>query len=131
MKKQILFLFATISMLFAVSSCNEIEEPKLETLIIGTWDLNGVQFTKSATIGSETISVTVTFNQDGTFALTQVIGRGRAVDFAGTYTLTGDVLNGKYSDGATWGSQYNVAIEGTTMTMTSVTGGDIYSYVKK
>ena len=132
MKKHILFVLTAMAMLFSVASCgDEVEEIKLDTLIVGTWDLNGAQFTKSATIGSETVSVTVTFNADKSFSLSQIVGRGRAVEFDGNWSLAGDILSGTYSDGSSWGSQYKISIEGTVLTMTSVTGGDVYTYIKK
>ena len=46
--------------------------------ITGTWELTGIEITKSAQLGSETIEVVITFNADKTFELSQVLGEGRA-----------------------------------------------------
>jgi len=131
MKKYILFAFSAIVLLTTAAQCNQIEEPTLEEQIIGTWTLSGATFTKSAKIGSETIDVEITFNQDYTFTMSQIIGRGRASEFSGKWSLQETIMSGTYSDGSEWGSRYEISFVDGLMNMTSITGGDIYTYSKK
>lgn len=99
--------------------------------ITGTWELTGIEITKAAQLGSETIEVSITFNPDKTFSLSQTLGSGRPKDFSGTWQLTGTILTGKYSNGKAWGSSYEVTVNGTEMTMTPEGGAEIYTYKKK
>ena len=41
----------------------------------------------------------------------------------GTWTLTGNVLSGKYNDGEAWAADYNVSVDGDKLTMTSQNEG--------
>ena len=99
--------------------------------ITGTWELMDIT-TKAAQIGEEAIEVEITFNADKTFSLSQMLGQGRPVNYAGTWLLEGTKLSGKYSDGKAWGTTYQVALEGTVLTMTpEKDGAESYVYHKK
>ena len=99
--------------------------------ITGTWELMDIT-TKAAQIGEETIEVEITFNADKTFSLSQMLGQGRPVNYAGTWLLEGTKLSGKYSDGKSWGTTYQVVVEGSVLTMTpEKTGAESYVYHKK
>ena len=98
--------------------------------ITGTWDLIGIEVTKAAQLGDETVSVEITFNADKTFSITQTLGGGRAEEFAGSWQLAGNVLTGKYSNGKAWGSSYEVSVENSTLTMIPESKEEIYSYRK-
>ena len=66
------------------------------------------------------------------FVIYQRLGAGRFVSFTGTYTLTGRILSGKYSDGRSLGSTYTVEGEGDRMVL-STSGGaesDVYSRIE-
>lgn len=99
--------------------------------ITGTWELTGIEITKAAQLGDETIEVVITFNADKTFSLSQVLGAGRPKEFSGTWALTETTLTGKYANGKAWGSSYEISIENGTLTMTPESGAEIYSYRKK
>lgn len=99
--------------------------------ITGTWELTNIEITKAAQLGSEKIEVVITFNADKTFALSQVLGEGRAQEFSGTWNLTETTLTGKYANGKSWGSSYEINVENSTMTMTPESGAEIYTYRKK
>ena len=99
--------------------------------ITGTWELTGIEVTKSAQLGDETIEVVITFNADKTFTLSQIIGDGRAKDFSGTWALTETTLTGKYENGKAWGSSYQVSIENAVLTMIPESGAEKYTYRKK
>lgn len=114
-----------------LSACGEGGKESKALDITGTWELTGIEITKAAQLGSETIEVSITFNQDKTFSLSQTLGSGRPKDFSGTWQLTGTILTGKYSNGKAWGSSYEVTVNGTEMTMTPEGGAEIYTYKKK
>ena len=114
-----------------LSACGESGKESKALDITGTWELTGIEITKAAQLGSETIEVSITFNPDKTFSLSQTLGSGRPKDFSGTWQLTGTILTGKYSNGKAWGSSYEVTVNGTEMTMTPEGGAEIYTYKKK
>lgn len=114
-----------------LSACGEGGKESKALDITGTWELTGIEITKAAQLGSETIEVSITFNQDKTFSLSQTLGSGRPKDFSGTWQLTDTILTGKYSNGKAWGSSYEVTVNGTEMTMTPEGGAEIYTYKKK
>lgn len=114
-----------------LSACGEDGKESKALDITGTWELTGIEITKAAQLGSETIEVSITFNPDKTFSLSQTLGAGRPKEFSGTWQLTGTILTGKYSNGKAWGSSYEVTVNGTEMTMTPEGGAEIYTYKKK
>lgn len=114
-----------------LSACGEGGKESKALDITGTWELTGIEITKAAQLGSETIEVSITFNPDKTFSLSQTLGSGRPKDFSGTWQLTGTILTGKYSNGKAWGCSYEVTVNGTEMTMTPEGGAEIYTYKKK
>ena len=99
--------------------------------ITGTWELTGIEITKAAQLGDQTIEVVITFNADKTFSLSQVLGNGRAQEFSGTWALTESTLTGKYENGKSWGSSYQVSVENAVLTMIPETEAEIYTYRKK
>ncbi len=99
--------------------------------ITGTWELTGIEITKAAQLGDETVEVIITFNADKTFSLSQVLGDGRPKEFSGTWALTKSTLTGKYSNGKAWGSSYTVSVENAVLTMIPETEAEIYTYRKK
>lgn len=72
----------------------------------------------------------MTFNEDNTFQLYQMIGQGRYTGYSGTWTLTETTLDGKYSDGKAWGSSYEISQNDDRSTLTLSTAGEDYNYVK-
>ena len=125
MKK--ILAFAALMAGLLLTACGEKEEP---LNIIGTWSLKTVQ-TKAASLGGTSVDVYIVFNEDNSFSLYQKVGStGRYSSYSGTWTLTGTSLSGKYSDGKSWGSTYEVSQdkERTTLVLTSI--GEEYSYAK-
>lgn len=117
-----------------LTGCGEAGKTPKAVDITGTWELIDIEMTKAAQLGDETISVTITFNSDKTFAMTQKLGEGRAKDYSGTWAISENILTGKYSDGKTFGGgSYTVSVENSTMTMTpaAVEGAETYVYKKK
>lgn len=115
---------------FILAGCGGEKETKALD-ITGTWELSNIEVTKAAQLGDETIQVTITFNADKTFSLSQILGEGRAKEFSGTWNLTETTLTGKYSNGKNWGSSYEVSIENSRLTMVPESGAEIYVYTKK
>lgn len=115
---------------FIFAGCGGEKESKALD-ITGTWELSNIEVTKAAQLGDETIQVTITFNADKTFSLSQILGEGRAKEFSGTWNLTETTLTGKYSNGKNWGSSYQVSLEDSRLTMVPETGAEIYVYTKK
>ena len=79
----------------------------------------------------ESIDVYVSFG-DGTFDLYQKVGEGRYFLYDGTYTLTGNVLSGLYSDGTSWGSDYDISLETDSLVLTANNGsGEVSVYTRE
>ena len=105
MKRFFNYMIAVSAILMAFSGCKKEEIPEgpgLNELIIGEWkgnvpEISGLEFYSS-------------FKEDGTFDLYQKSGDASFELFTGTYTITGNTISGKYSDGEAWGSDYIVTI---------------------
>ena len=125
MKK--ILAFATLMAGLLLTSCKEKEDP---LNIIGTWSLKTVQ-TKAASMGGTSVDVYVVFNEDNTFSLYQKVGNaGRYSSFTGTWSLLETTLTGKYSDGKSWGSSYEVSQDKERTTLVLSSPGEEYSYAK-
>lgn len=131
MKRLISMLLIGASLILA--GCGEQGGGKEDKVIdiTGTWELTGIEITKAAQLGDQTIEVVITFNADKTFSLSQVLGNGRAQEFSGTWALTESTLTGKYENGKSWGSSYQVSVENAVLTMIPETEAEIYTYRKK
>ena len=87
--------------------------------------------TKAMQIGDQTVDVYMAFKADNTFDMWQFIGAGRYQKYSGTWTLTDDMLTGKYSDGVQWGNIYKVSLEKDLLTMEATEeSNDIYVYAR-
>ena len=126
--RKLIKLFSVAAAVLMTACTTGKEEKAID--ITGTWDLIGIEVTKAAQLGDETVSVEITFNADKTFSITQTLGGGRAEEFAGSWQLAGNVLTGKYSNGKAWGSSYEESVENSTLTMIPESKEEIYSYRK-
>ena len=126
--RKLIKLFSVAAAVLMTACTTGKEEKAID--ITGTWDLIGIEVTKAAQLGDETVSVEITFNAVKTFSITQTLGGGRAEEFAGSWQLAGNVLTGKYSNGKAWGSSYEVSVENSTLTMIPESKEEIYSYRK-
>ena len=103
-------LYITFLALLTVAGCKPEEKPlTLEQKLCNEW--RGSELTVDA-------AVYVSFLADGTFELYQKMEEGFELR-RGTWTLTGDVLSGKYNDNEDWASDYTVSVEGNKLTMIS------------
>lgn len=129
MKK--IMILAMSALLFVCCGGNGSGEQKEEQPTIditGQWELTDIS-TKSARIGNETVTVYVEFN-NGNFELYQVLGAGRPHKYTGTYTLSDNLLSGKYSEGKNWAASYEVSQSGSSLTLTKKGGGETDTYRK-
>lgn len=128
MKQLNIILITFFAVLFLACGCGK---EKVAASIVGSWELCDYQ-TKSVTIGEQSVSVFLDFNSDGTFELRQKTGSElRFAIYTGTWILTGNVLDGKYEDGSSWGSSYSVTISGEDLILTSAsTPAEIMTFHK-
>ena len=108
--KKYLILFLAVFTLFA---CKKTAEP---VDLVGEWQLASYE-TKAVSVGTEKVDIWLKFTSDGQFELYQKLGDGRYRPYKGRYTLTENILSGKYSTGASWGTQYEVSREATQLTL--------------
>ena len=93
-------------LLVALTGCGDKEKPKPgeKSVVAGEWSL--VQWNDA----TPDFHVYIDFNSDGTFQMYQQVWSFDYEFFEGMYTLTGDVLTGKYADGTAWACGYRVSI---------------------
>ena len=127
MKKIVFYIFFAVVMAVVVSSCAKSGNDTSESLdITGEWSL-----ISSGDLSMDDISVYVSFVSDH-FELYQKLGEGRYYVYTGTYTLSGNILSGRYSDGTSWGSDYDVIIGYDSLTMTARNGsGEVSVYTRE
>ena len=114
--------------MFVLSSCGGEKEDPLN--VIGSWKLANLE-TKAVSLGGQQVDVYMTFNDDFSFELYQKIGSaGRYKHYHGTWTLTGTVLDGRYSDNTPWASSYEVTQNKEKTTLVLTCAGEVYTYSK-
>ena len=106
MKKLLYILIAAVCTL---TSCKK--EMTLEEKLAGDWHCT------AASIDAE---LYVSFAADKTFSLYQQIGEGAYRLYNGTWSLDGSTLTGKYNDGTSWATSYEVvSTDEDTLTLTA------------
>ena len=126
--KTISKIILALSVLAVMVSCGGSGDngPAVSDKIVAEWHLVSVSGLSSAP------QVYVDFAQDLSFKLYQQIGQGRYRKYEGTYTVSGSLLSGTYSDGKKWGSDYNVSFEGEKMALAAQNGSEeVCTYEKK
>ena len=129
MMKRYLLLTAAALLVLLTGCEEEIPDDTPAMDITGEWSLTDIS-TKAAVIGSQTVSVYVSFKEEGKFELYQQTGQGWYSYYAGTWTLTDGTLSGSYDGGKPWGSSYTVTLSDNTMTLTTASGGETDTYVR-
>jgi hypothetical protein len=117
MKKYIIII--SMALLLAISGGCKKKQIPLD--ISGQWRLVDIK-TKTANIGNTSVDVYLSFSENGNFEMYQMLGTGRYRFYKGTWALQDRLLSGKYSDGKSWGSIYDVEISGDKLILTSKTG---------
>ena len=105
-------LYILLSLLVA-AGCGKNKESKLtlEEKILGQWHSTSL---------SVSGDIYLQFDAAKRFEMYQKIGSGAYRLYRGTWNLENDILSGKYNDGEDWAAAYNVVIDGTSLTLTSV-----------
>ncbi len=118
------YLIIAVALMMALCGCKKKPEPLTVT---GQWQLSNIEMTKSVKVGSETIDVYLEFLEDGTFNIYQTLGKGRPRHYTGTYTLTENLLSGKYSDGKAW--SYEASKEDGNLVLANPQGREVDTYI--
>lgn len=109
--KRIAYIFAAIMLL---ASCNgknpDSGKLTLEQQLYGEW-----HSTKLSIAGD----IYLDFNEDKTFELYQQIGQGSYRLYRGTWGLQENLLTGKYNDGESWATAYEIMVSDKSLTMVS------------
>ena len=109
-------LYMILFALLVIPGCSKPDEEKpltLEQKLCNEW--RGSELSVDA-------AVYVSFLADGTFELYQKMEEGFELR-RGTWTLTGDVLSGKYNDNEAWAAKYKVSVTDNKLTMISQNEG--------
>lgn len=107
-------LYITLLALLTAAGCKPEDKPlTLEQKLCNEW--RGSELSVDA-------GVYISFLADGTFELYQKMDDVFELR-RGTWTLTGDVLSGKYNDGEAWAADYTVSVDGNKLTMVSKNEG--------
>ena len=127
MKRRIIALL--LLLVFAVlsfSACGKKPDNKteltLEQQLCGEWH--------STTLAVDA-DIYLSFAENKTFEMYQQITEGAHRLYRGTWNLEETLLTGKYNDGEDWAAAYDIAIEGETLTLTSVNDAAEKSVYKK
>ena len=127
MMKKTIWLLACAAIL---SACGKTPDtPTPQDSITGAWELASIS--TKATVGSETVSVYLSFDTAGAFELYQKIGAGRYTHFSGAYDFDQEnkLLQGTYAGGSGWGP-YTVDIAGAKLSLTTPGGKEVDTYNK-
>lgn len=114
--RKILYMLAAV---LTLASCGDRNggqngnktELTLEQKLYGQWHSTSVAIDAD---------IYMSFAEDGTFELYQQIGEGAYRLYRGSWNLEESLLTGKYNDGEDWAAGYEVSIEGSTLSLTSV-----------
>lgn len=125
--RKILYMLAAV---LTLASCGDRNggqngnktELTLEQKLCGEWH--------STTLAIEA-DIYISFAENKTFEMYQQITAGAHRLYRGTWNLEGTLLTGKYNDGEDWAAAYEIAIEGETLTLTSVNDAAEKSVYKK
>jgi len=107
--KKLLYILAAVLILAACDRNKDSKKTPAE-LLCGQWH------STSLTVSGD---VYLDFTDDGRFEMYQKIGDGAYRLYRGTWYAEEDLLTGRYNDGEDWATAYRIAIDGTSLTMTS------------
>lgn len=114
--EKIVRIISLAIVLLAFLACKKDEDVNID--ITGEWHLES---SDKIDIEENGIDVYISFLGNGRFEMYQKISAGRYRYYGGNYTVTGNSVDGTYSDGTPWGGSYVVSFDGDLMVMTSIT----------
>lgn len=108
---KILVIFATV---MAFTSCKP-EDVRFKESLVGDWHFEGEE-------NGVTIDVWLSFSDDDTFKMYQLVGEGAYWSSTGKYyyDLQKGIISGRYSDQTPWAHDYQFDVESGRLTLTPV-----------
>lgn len=113
MKKIIYTIFAVCAAAI-VSGCQK-DTVEINSPMVGEWHLDSWLSEEQ-----KDFDVYLSFSKDGTFEMFTDERTPNMVKFTGTYSVSGDVVSGVYSDGLEWGASYTFSFSDGDNVMTFV-----------
>lgn len=121
--KKLLYMLAALTLILATGCTKEDKKVDYKSAIVGQWHCAPADMDAD---------IYVEFEKEGDFALYQQLGEGRYRKYTGSWTNAENILSGTYTDGTPWGSSYQMAFNGDTMTLTAQNGSnEVMTYVKQ
>lgn len=120
-KKGIILLIGGLMLL---TGCNKCNEKNNGPDITGEWEL-----VSSSSLTDSKINVRIFIKFDsgaGKFEIFQKLGEGHFRKLTGTYSFSGNIMSGTYSDGVAFNCNWETAIDGDTLTMKSTGNDNLY-----
>lgn len=116
MKRTVYAIFAAVAALM-LGSCQKTQT--INSPVVGDWHLASWMSESHP----EDFDVYISFRNDGTFQMYQKVETPAFVMFSGTYSVSGSVISGTYSDGLPWSTSYSFSLsaDNSVLTMTSQT----------
>ena len=136
MMKRFFSLAALLLLCFVTAGCpdkpDDPDDPQVTLDITGEWQITQLT-TKSVQVGDQTVDIYVAFTSAGNFDLYQMIGTGRYRHYAGSWSLSGNTLTGRYTDGSDWATSYTVTQDAgkTQLVLTAADGSETQTYRKQ
>lgn len=123
--KRFLTMIMAVAMLLGVAGC-EKDSPVVKSGLSGEWKLVSWNNTTP-----QAFDIYMEFFSDGKFNLYQKLATSTYRHLTGTFDSKGDVLTGKYDDGAGFADKYSIALEVDVLTLTSTTNPASVSVYKR
>lgn len=111
MRKFIYIMAALLTLAACGKKPDNKTELTLEQQLCGEWHSTSL---------SIKADIYISFAENKTFEMYQQITEGAHRLYRGTWNLEETLLTGKYNDGEDWAAGYEVSIEGSTLSLTSV-----------
>lgn len=131
MRKLFADLFLIAAAMISLASCTRQGHDE-GNILTGEWKLEevgGIPASDLIQDGYGGLDIYLVFSKDLSFEIFQRLeGGDKYVRHTGSYTFDGTVAAGSYSDGAPWGTDYRINVNGDILTMTG--NSEDYVYVR-
>lgn len=114
MMRNILKFLAIFAIVIAFTSCKS-EDVRFKEDLVGDWHYEGEE-------NGVNIDVWLSFSEDDTFKMYQLVGEGAYWSSTGKYyyDLQKGIISGRYSDQTPWAHEYNFHVESGRLTLTPI-----------